>query len=95
MAIFPDAMTFKEAGLEGVESLSWYGLFGPAGLPDTPVAQINRDLKKISAEPAVIKQMQDQGAQIMLTPPDEFRRFLAAENRKWSQVAQRGGIQPE
>jgi len=47
MAIFPDAMTFKEAGLEGVESLSWYGLFGPAGLPDTPVAQINRDLKKI------------------------------------------------
>jgi len=95
MAIFPDAMTFKEAGLEGVESLSWYGLFGPAGLPDTLVAQINRDLKKISAEPAVIKQMQDQGAKIMLTPPDEFRRFLAAENRKWSEVAQRGGIQPE
>jgi len=31
----------------------------------------------------------------MLTPPDEFRHFLAAENRKWSQVAQRGGIQPE
>jgi len=95
MAIFPDAMTFKEAGLEGVESLSWYGLFGPAGLPDTLVAQINRDLKKVGVEPAVIKKMQEQGAQIMLTPPDEFRRFLAAETRKWSQVAQRGGIQPE
>jgi tripartite-type tricarboxylate transporter receptor subunit TctC len=95
MAIFPEAMIFKEAGLEGVESLSWYGLFGPAGMPDALVSQINSDLKKVSAEPAVVKQMQDQGAQIMLTPPDEFRRFLAAENRKWSQVAQRGGIQPE
>ena len=95
MAIFPDAMVFKEVGMEGVASLSWYGLFGPAGLPDTLVAQINRDLKRVGAEPAVIKQMQDQGAQIMLTPPEEFRGFLAAETRKWSGVAQRGGISPE
>lgn len=93
--LFPDAMTFKEAGLKDVESLSWYGLFGPAGMSDTTVAEINRDLKKVTANPAVVKQMQQQGAQIMLTPPDEFRRFLAAETLKWSQVAQRGGIHPE
>jgi tripartite-type tricarboxylate transporter receptor subunit TctC len=53
MALFPDAMTFKEAGLDGVESLSWYGLFGPAGLPAPIVAQINEDLKKVAADPAV------------------------------------------
>jgi tripartite-type tricarboxylate transporter receptor subunit TctC len=92
MALFPDAMTFKEAGLEGVESLSWYGLFGPAGLPDPVVAQINRDLKKVAADPAVMKQMEDQGAHMTLTPPAEFRSFLAAETRKWTAVAQRGGI---
>ena len=95
MPLFPDAMTFKEAGLKDVESLSWYGLFGPAGMPDALVADINRDLRKVTADPAVAKQMQEQGAQIMLTPPDEFRRFLAAETRKWTLVAQRGGIQPE
>jgi tripartite-type tricarboxylate transporter receptor subunit TctC len=95
MALFPDAMTFKEAGLEGVESLSWYGLFGPAGLPDAVVAQINRDLKKVAADPAVMKQMEDQGAHMTLTPPAEFRSFLAAETRKWTAVAQRGGITAE
>ncbi|AMM26475.1 tripartite tricarboxylate transporter substrate binding protein [Variovorax sp. PAMC 28711] len=95
MALFPDAMTFKEAGLNGVESLSWYGLFGPAGLPEPLVAQINQDLKKVTTEPAVQKQMHDQGADVTLTPPAEFRRFLASETKKWSLVAQRGGIAAE
>ena len=95
MPLFPDAMTFKEAGLDGVESLSWYGLFGPAGLPAPVVAQINQDLKKVSSDPVVQKQMHDQGADIMLTPPAEFRNFLASETKKWAQVAQRGGIKAE
>jgi len=95
MDIFPAAMTFKEAGLQGVESLNWYGLFGPAGLPKGVVSQINRDLKKVTAEPAMIKQMHDQGAEIVMTPPDEFSRFLQQETTKWTQVAQRGGIAAE
>lgn len=93
--VFPQAQTFREAGLPGVESLSWYGLFGPAGLPPAIVEQINRDLKAVTAEPALAKQLADQGAHVVLTPPDEFARFLAAETTKWGQVAQRAGIQPE
>jgi tripartite-type tricarboxylate transporter receptor subunit TctC len=95
LALFPDAMTPKEAGLQGVESFSWYGLFGPAGMPPAIVEQIIRDLRKVTAEPAVAKQIQDQGASVVLSPPDEFRRFLDSELAKWAQVAQRGGIQPE
>ena len=95
MSLFPDAMTFKEAGLAGVESLSWYGLFGPANLPEPIVAKINQDLKKVTGDPSVQKQMRDQGADITLTPPAEFRRFLASESKKWAAVAQRGGITAE
>lgn len=95
MAIFPTAMTFKEAGLKGVESLNWYGLFGPAGLSTGVVSQINRDLKKVTSDPALIKQMHDQGAEIVMTPPDEFVKFLQQETTKWTQVAQRGGISAE
>ncbi|MCY1234726.1 hypothetical protein D9M72_473140 [compost metagenome] len=59
------------------------------------MAQINQDLKKVTADPAVQKQMHDQGADITLTPPAEFRTFLASETKKWSLVAQRGGITAE
>jgi len=95
MSLFPDAMTFKEAGLDGVESLNWYGLFGPAGLSPQVVSQINADLRRVTSDPAVAKQMQDQGASVVLTPPAQFGQFLTAETRKWAAVAQRGGIQPE
>jgi tripartite-type tricarboxylate transporter receptor subunit TctC len=95
MGIFPEAMTFQEAGLAGVQSLNWYGMFGPAGMPDAVVDRINQDLRKVAADPAVAKQMQDQGASIVLTPPAEFRRFVDSETRKWAQVAQRGGISAE
>jgi len=95
MPLFPEAMTPKEAGLEGVKSLSWYGMFGPAGLP-TPIAEkLHADLKKVASEPAVIQQMQAQGAQIVMSDQATFRDFLHNETIKWSKVAQQGGIQPE
>lgn len=95
MPLFPDAMTFAEAGLQGVESLSWYGLFGPAGLPDWVTARLHEDLRKVSADPLVERQMQEQGAHVELTPPAEFLRFVESETGKWAQVAQRGGIRAE
>ncbi|WP_082926189.1 tripartite tricarboxylate transporter substrate binding protein [Cupriavidus sp. D384] len=95
MSLFPDAMTFKEAGLDAVESLNWYGLFGPAGMQNAIVDQIHRDLQQVTQDPALAKQMKDQGATIVLTPPAEFRTFLGKETQKWADVARRGGIQPE
>jgi tripartite-type tricarboxylate transporter receptor subunit TctC len=95
LPLFPDAMTPRELGLQGVESFSWYGMFGPAGLPPAITQQILRDLKKVTADPVVVKQFSDQGAQVVLNAPEEFRGFLDSELAKWKQVAQRGGIQPE
>ncbi|VFR83276.1 Tricarboxylate transport protein TctC [plant metagenome] len=95
MDIFPEAMTFKEAGLGGVQSLNWYGLFGPKGLPADVVARINADLRTATDDPAVAKQMKDQGAQVVLTPPAEFDAFMREEQAKWSKVAERGGIKPQ
>jgi len=88
-------MTFKEAGLGDVKSLSWYGLLGPAGMPDALVARIRDDIKKVTQDPAVIKQMQEQGAEIVVDEPAAFKAFLVDETRKWSAVAERGGIKAE
>jgi tripartite-type tricarboxylate transporter receptor subunit TctC len=95
MPIFPDAMTFDEAGVTGVDSANWYGLFGPAGMSEAVVAQVVRDVRKVTSQPAVADQMRGQGAQLVLNSPAEFRDFLTSETAKWTRVAQRGGITPE
>jgi len=95
ISAFPDAMTFAEAGVPGVESLSWYGMFGPAGMPAPLVEQIGRDLRAVCADPAVVKQLGDQGAKLLLGSPAELDRFVRAEAAKWAAVAQRGGIRSE
>jgi tripartite-type tricarboxylate transporter receptor subunit TctC len=94
-AAFPDAPTLREGGLQQAESISWYGLFGPAGLPQPVVDKLYADLKKVTAEPALARQMASQGAQIVMAPPAEFAEFLKREAAKWAEVARRSGIQPE
>ncbi len=93
--VFPDAMTYAEAGVAGVESLSWYGMFGPAGMAPALVEQIGRELRAVGTDPAVVAQLRGQGAQLVLSSPAELDRFVRAEAGKWATVAQRGGIRPE
>ena len=46
MALLPDAPTVAESGLPGYEAVSWFGLFGPAGMPADVVTKINAEVRK-------------------------------------------------
>jgi len=89
---FSDAKTFAQAGYPQVESLSWYGLFGPRGMPDSIVQAIIQGLRQATEDAGVRQQLNSQGAQIMLDSPQEFQTFLTHEYQKWSRVAQASGI---
>ena len=52
LAQLPDVPTVAESGLPGYEAVSWFGLFGPAGMPGEVVAKINGELRRIFADPA-------------------------------------------
>ena len=92
---WPDIPTVAEAGIKGYESIAWYGLVGPAGMP-LPV------LDKLSTE--VIKgtrsrEMQDalikQGADPVGNGPREFTAFLKSETAKYAKVIREAGIKAE
>jgi tripartite-type tricarboxylate transporter receptor subunit TctC len=94
-AAWPDVPTVAEAGIKGYESIAWYGLVAPAGLP-RPV------LDKLSAE--VIKgtrskEMQDalikQGAEPVGSNPREFTAFITSETAKYAKVIRDAGIKAE
>ena len=55
MALLPEVPTVAESGLPGYEAVSWFGLFGPPGMPADVVGKINAEVRKIFADPEIKK----------------------------------------
>lgn len=85
-AIFPDVPTFAEAGVPGIESFTWYGVFAPAGTPPAVVEKLSLEFRKAVALPDVQKRLADLGAEPMPGSPDQMRAFVDAETAKWGKV---------
>ena len=50
-AVLPDVPTFKESGYEGFNGLTWYGIVGPAKLPEAITKKLNDEINKVLASP--------------------------------------------
>jgi tripartite-type tricarboxylate transporter receptor subunit TctC len=64
-------------------------------MPQEIVERIRADLKRVTEDPSVAKQLKDQGATILIDSSDDFRKFLADEKTKWAEVAKKGGIEAQ
>jgi tripartite-type tricarboxylate transporter receptor subunit TctC len=87
----PDVPTVSEAGLPGFEVSSWFGLFGPAGLPRPIVTKVNRDVVAALAEPDVKDRLGTLGAEPMSMSVEEFTRFVQNDIGKWAKIVKASG----
>ena len=62
--LYPNVPSIAELGYKGIELDGWFGLFGPAKIPEPTLQLLNRTLKKIINEPSFISRMTDLGAEI-------------------------------
>ncbi len=49
----------------------------------------------VAASPETKKRFESEGAEPLSMSPDEFGRFIAAENVKWARVVKDAGIRAE
>jgi tripartite-type tricarboxylate transporter receptor subunit TctC len=47
------------------------------------------------AQPEVKKRLEDGGAQVVTSGPDEFGRLIAAETDRWTKVIKDAGVTAE
>ncbi|MDQ3027926.1 MAG: tripartite tricarboxylate transporter substrate binding protein [Pseudomonadota bacterium] len=87
----PDVPTFAEAGLKGVESYAWYGFFAPAKTPKDVIGRLNAEAQKVMKGPEFTKVIVDTGSEYVGDTPENFARFIAAEQVKWAKVAKDSG----
>jgi tripartite-type tricarboxylate transporter receptor subunit TctC len=92
----PDTQTAAEAGFPGLEAEAWWGVFGPRGVTAEQIARMNAALKETLAEERVRRTMlETQQARLVVSTPDAFRTFFAAEAEKWGRVVRANNIQPD
>ncbi|MFV0679353.1 tripartite tricarboxylate transporter substrate binding protein BugE [Ottowia sp.] len=86
LADLPNVPTFKEVGLEPVNRMAYYGILAPKGTPTDIVNQLNAALKKVLADPAVKKRIEDTGSFVIANSPEEFAKQIKDEFEVYKQV---------
>ena len=84
--VLPEVPTVAEAGLPGFESLSWYGLWAPAGTSPELVGRLQAEVARAFASPDLKDNWSAQGAEPGGETSDQFARLVSAEIGKWGKV---------
>ena len=88
----PDVPTLKEAGVDGVDVTQWYGMFAPAKTPKPIVEKINKALNEVLADKEIVKRMEDHGADVESSTPEQFGTLVKNELVKWKGVVQQAKL---
>ena len=93
--LLPNVPTTAELGMPELQVVSWFGVLGPAGLPQPIVDQLSREIAAVLDQPAVKKRFIDVGCEADNMSPAQFGQFIAAETRKWAGVVKAAGLQQQ
>jgi tripartite-type tricarboxylate transporter receptor subunit TctC len=95
LPLMPDVATVEEQGFPGFETSQWYGVLAPAGTPAAIVAKLNADINKVLAQPDIVKRLNDDGAVAGSGSPEDFGKYIDAEEKRWGPVVKKAGIKPD
>jgi len=91
----PNVPTFTEVGLEGVNRMAYYGIYGPKGLPKDIVDKVHAAVKKALDDPNVKKRIEDTGSLIVGNTPQQFAAQIKAEYEVYKQVVEKQKLKLE
>jgi tripartite-type tricarboxylate transporter receptor subunit TctC len=94
-ALMPDVPTLKEAGVNGVEVVVWYGVLAPAGTPKEIVSTLANAIGRAARSPDIRQKLLDQGAEPVGNTPEEFGALLKEEVTKWREVVRAAGLKAD
>ncbi|MGH8663484.1 MAG: Bug family tripartite tricarboxylate transporter substrate binding protein [Burkholderiales bacterium] len=90
--VVPDIPTIAESGYPGYAVYVWWGIAAPAGAPEQALAKLTSTFSSILSDPATRKRLTNEAAEPRDMAPAEIRKLIAAEVKKWTEVAKGAGI---
>ena len=88
----PDTPTFAEQGMQGVDSVFFFGVVGPAGMPPAVVQKLHAALKTSLDSQEVRAALDAQGLQASPGTPQEFGALLDKEAPRFKALVEKIGL---
>jgi tripartite-type tricarboxylate transporter receptor subunit TctC len=89
----PDVPTVAEGGYPGAQANAWWGLYAPAGTAKPIIERFRTAFVESLREERVSRQLTEtQQMQLMLSGPEELRKFAGEQARIWGAVVRENGI---
>jgi tripartite-type tricarboxylate transporter receptor subunit TctC len=93
--VLPDVPTVDESGYKGFEASDWKGLVAPAGTSPAIVKRLNEAVNKALGQPDTLSRLLAEGSVPLGGSPDDFAKFLKAENARWGDAVHKAGVKLE
>lgn len=94
-ALAPDIPTAAESGVPGLEVKSWYGVWGPLGIPADVVQTLNKAFQDATRELAASGRLKELGVDPVYESPEVFAKFMAADVARNAELLKSVNFQPQ
>ena len=94
-SLFPDLPTVAEAALPGYEAVLHYGIVAPAGTPRPIVEKLSAALRAAVASDDLKARLAEDGAEPLVSTPEEYAADIDREESKWSAIVRAAGTKAE
>ena len=95
-ALVPDVPTFAQAGAPEYNSSLFFGVMGPAGMPDALIQHLNQEINAVLKTPSIQDRLTKAGGLTLRNgTAQEFGSTIQKEVALWTQVGQNVGIKPQ
>jgi tripartite-type tricarboxylate transporter receptor subunit TctC len=94
-ALLSDIPTFEESGVTGVHVTNWYSVMSVGGTPRPALKRLHDELMRAIAAPDTRERLAAGALEPAPTTPEQFRKKIEGELRRWAAVVKDAGIKQE
>ena len=93
--VTPELPTLAQAGVRGVEVVSWYALAAPAATPRALIERLSNEIGSAVRHPDFANRLQSEGSEAVASSPGQLRATIVNDREKWTHVIKVAGIRLE
>ena len=88
----PQVPTFAEAGLPGMQAVTWFAIVAPPGTPAAAIDKIQQSAAAALKTADVQQKFAEQGARPRGWSPAQTGQFIKSESEKWNRVIKSANV---